>query len=83
MHQDTMPALAPEPAPASVAGIDARAALVGAVDYLRSLQDPAGWWKGELETNVTMDAEDLPLRQFPGIRDSAATGRAAAWIRSH
>ena len=83
MHQDTMPALAPEPAPASVAGIDARAALVGAVDYLRSLQDPAGWWKGELETNVTMDAEDLLLRQFLGIRDSAATGRAAAWIRSH
>ena len=30
-------------------------------------QNPAGWWKGELRTNVTMDAEDLLLRQFPGI----------------
>ena len=25
-------------------------------DHLLSLQSPAGWWKGELETNVTMDA---------------------------
>ena len=35
--------------------------------HLRSLQAPEGWWKGELETNVTMDAEDLLLRQFLGI----------------
>ena len=47
-----------------------------------ALQDSAGWWKGELETNVTMDAEDLLLREFLGIRDAAAIGRAANWIRS-
>ena len=35
--------------------------------HLISRQDPAGWWKGELRTNVTMDAEDLLLRQFLGI----------------
>ena len=50
--------------------------------HLLSLQDPSGWWKAELETNVTMDAEDLLLREFLGIRDAAATARAAEWIRS-
>ena len=39
-------------------------------DHLLSLQHPDGWWKGELETNVTMDAEDLLLREFLGIRDA-------------
>ena len=38
-------------------------------------QDPAGWWKGELETNVTMDAEDLFLRELP--RDPHPGGHAA------
>jgi len=86
MNQDTLPALAPpstEPAPPSDAGTEARTALARAVEYLRSLQDPAGWWKGELETNVTMDAEDLLLRQFLGIREAGETERAAKWIRSH
>jgi squalene-hopene/tetraprenyl-beta-curcumene cyclase len=86
MNQDTMPAVAtesPEPAPSTVAGDDARAGLERAVDYLRSLQDRDGWWKGELETNVTMDAEDLLLREFLGIRESGETERAALWIRDH
>ena len=60
----------------------ARATLSRAVEKLRSLQHADGWWKGELETNVTMDAEDLLLREFLGIRESAATERTAAWIRS-
>ena len=50
--------------------------------HLMTLQDSAGWWKAELETNVTMDAEDLLLREFLGIGDAAAIGRAANWIRS-
>jgi squalene-hopene/tetraprenyl-beta-curcumene cyclase len=66
---------------ASPPDIDARATLDRAVEKLRSLQHPQGWWKGELETNVTMDAEDLLLREFLGIRDEAATERAARWIR--
>ncbi len=53
-----------------------------ATEHLLSLQDPAGWWKGELETNVTMDAEDLLLRHFLGIVDPAVAARAAVWIRS-
>jgi len=60
----------------------AQGALVRARDYLLSLQHPDGWWKGELETNVTMDAEDLMLREFLGVREAASTGRSAAWIRS-
>ncbi|HET6909454.1 MAG TPA: prenyltransferase/squalene oxidase repeat-containing protein, partial [Mycobacteriales bacterium] len=62
--------------------VDARATLDAAVSYLLSLQDDAGWWKGELETNVTMDAEDLLLREFLGIRNQQETDEAARWIRS-
>jgi squalene-hopene/tetraprenyl-beta-curcumene cyclase len=60
----------------------AETALTAARAHLLSLQSPEGWWKGELETNVTMDAEDLLLRQFLGIRDENETAAAAAWIRS-
>src|SRR5919197_6187470 len=62
--------------------VAAERALHGAVDHLLSRQDPEGWWKGELETNVTMDAEDLLLRQFLGIRTDEETRMTAAWIRS-
>jgi squalene-hopene/tetraprenyl-beta-curcumene cyclase len=61
---------------------DARLALERATEHLLSLQSPEGWWKGELETNVTMDAEDLLLREFLGIRTARETARAASWIRS-
>jgi squalene-hopene/tetraprenyl-beta-curcumene cyclase len=60
----------------------AEVALDRAVAHLLSLQDAAGWWKGELETNVTMDAEDLLLREFLGIRCDQETEEAARWIRS-
>jgi squalene-hopene/tetraprenyl-beta-curcumene cyclase len=65
--------------PADFAGL---AALDRARAYLLSLQQPAGWWKGELETNVTMDAEDMLLREFLGIREAGKTVRCATWIRS-
>ena len=57
-------------------------ALDRAVNRLLSLQDPAGWWKGELATNVTMDAEDLLLREFLGVRTREQTRLSANWIRS-
>jgi squalene-hopene/tetraprenyl-beta-curcumene cyclase len=60
----------------------ARSATRLATKHLLSLQSDAGWWKGELETNVTMDAEDLLLRQFLGISDAATTEEAARWIRA-
>jgi squalene-hopene/tetraprenyl-beta-curcumene cyclase len=60
----------------------AAAALSAAVEHLRCLQDEHGWWKGELETNVTMDAEDLLLRQFLGILRPDQLEESARWIRS-
>jgi squalene-hopene/tetraprenyl-beta-curcumene cyclase len=56
--------------------------LALAREHLLALQSPEGWWKGELETNVTMDAEDMLLRQFLGIRSDEVSGRQARWIRS-
>src|SRR5271156_1998761 len=60
----------------------ARAALELACEHLLSLQDGEGFWQSELQTNVTMDAEDLLLREFLGIRKPEETARSAAWIRS-
>ncbi|SDP92202.1 squalene-hopene/tetraprenyl-beta-curcumene cyclase [Actinopolyspora xinjiangensis] len=57
-------------------------ALRAGRDHLMRLQHEQGWWKGELQTNVTMDAEDLMLRQFLGIREEQDTADAARWIRS-
>lgn len=56
-------------------------AMQRATDFLLAGQDAEGWWKGDLETNVTMDAEDLLLRQFLGIRDEATTRAAALFVR--
>jgi squalene-hopene/tetraprenyl-beta-curcumene cyclase len=66
----------------AVTRADAEAALARARDHLLSLQDEAGWWQGELQTNVTMDAEDMLLREFLGVRRAEETARSAAWIRS-
>ncbi|MGH9106675.1 MAG: squalene--hopene cyclase [Acidimicrobiales bacterium] len=56
--------------------------MAHACEHLKALQSPEGWWKGELETNVTMDAEDVLLRHFLGIPDQHTTAAAAARIRS-
>ncbi len=68
--------------PDTRAAADAASALERAVARLLRLQDPQGWWKGELETNVTMDAEDLFLRHVLGLGDHRTTDAAARWIRS-
>ncbi len=59
----------------------ARAAQRRARDRLLSLQAAEGFWKAELETNVTMDAEDLLMREFLGIRSDEETALAANWVR--
>jgi squalene-hopene/tetraprenyl-beta-curcumene cyclase len=72
--------LAPGAQPGPLAAV--RHATESARDHLLALQDGTGWWKGELATNVTMDAEDLLLREFLGIRTAADSEAAARWIRS-
>ena len=57
-------------------------ALSAASRHLVGLQRPGGWWKGELETNVTMDAEDLMLRAFLGVLGEDLLVPTANWIRS-
>ena len=54
----------------------ARSAVTAAVNHLLDTQGAAGWWSGELETNVTMTAEHVLLLSFLGlphddIRDGA------------
>ncbi|MFC7217516.1 squalene--hopene cyclase [Streptomyces polyrhachis] len=72
--------------PSAAGPADGRAAAAACLErataHLLARQDPQGWWKGDLETNVTMDAEDLLLREFLGIRDARTTQAAARWIRS-
>ena len=63
-------------------GFDPATTLDRAVAHLKGLQRDGGWWKGELQTNVTMDAEDLLMREFLGIRTERDTEQAARWIRS-
>jgi squalene-hopene/tetraprenyl-beta-curcumene cyclase len=64
-------------------GQEAGVALTRARDHLLGLQSPGGWWKGELETNVTMDAEDLMLRHFLGVLDPSVAADTGRWIRAN
>ncbi|MFD9791043.1 squalene--hopene cyclase [Streptomyces sp. NPDC059070] len=73
-------ATAPPPGADAVLAAARRAAERGA-EHLLGRQDAQGWWKGDLETNVTMDAEDLLLRQFLGIQDEKTVQAAALFIR--
>ena len=73
--------MALDPAETPISEMAARA-LQRAAERLLALQDDSGWWKGELQTNVTMDAEDLLMREFLGIRNDVTTAQTAAWIRS-
>ena len=64
------------------AAATAAEALSRAREHLLGLQHEEGWWQGELETNVTMDAEDMLLREFLQIRTPEQTGACARWIAS-
>lgn len=44
-----------------------RTALQQATAWLLERQSPAGWWCGELESNVTMTAEHVLLLRFLGL----------------
>lgn len=59
----------------------ARAARDKGIDALLHRQHPDGWWKGDLESNASIEAEDLLLRQFLGILDEDTLAATARWIR--
>jgi squalene-hopene/tetraprenyl-beta-curcumene cyclase len=61
----------------------ASSALEAASQRLLALQSPEGWWKAELETNVTMDAEDMMMRHFLGALNPAQAAATARWIRGN
>ncbi|MGE0788351.1 MAG: squalene--hopene cyclase [Sandaracinaceae bacterium] len=56
-------------------------ALARARRWLTERQHRDGYWVGELQTNVTMDAEDLLLRELLGLRDAELIRKSAAYIR--
>ena len=49
-------------------------AIEAGVERLLALQEPGGWWVGELESNVTITAEHLFFLEFMRIRDEATFG---------
>ncbi|HEX5309864.1 MAG TPA: squalene--hopene cyclase [Solirubrobacteraceae bacterium] len=69
-------------APPASTSSEARLTLERACERLLALQQQGGFWRGELQTNVTMDAEDMLLREFLGIREAEGSEQSAAWIRS-
>ena len=48
------------------------------VERLLALQEPGGWWVGELESNATITAEHLFFLEFLRIRDEETTHRVMA-----
>ncbi len=55
-------------------------AIDRAVGHLLSIQAPAGYWWGELESNVTITAEHVFLRHILGNTDPDERSRAATYI---
>ncbi|MDD4903509.1 MAG: prenyltransferase/squalene oxidase repeat-containing protein, partial [Candidatus Bipolaricaulis sp.] len=74
---------APIPAATDLEGTADQAidrAIGNAVDHLFSIQNEAGYWWAELESNVTITAEHVFLRHILGNTDAAEASRAAAYI---
>jgi squalene-hopene/tetraprenyl-beta-curcumene cyclase len=60
----------------------ASAALARGRDRLLAIQDPEGWWWGELESNATIAAEHLFLITMLGIARDDDVRRLAAELRA-
>ncbi len=50
--------------------------------YFRRIQDPGGFWWGELESNNTMEAEYVMLSQFLGHRNPERERHIVNYLRS-
>ncbi len=60
--------------------VQAEPALNRAVEWLLGQQDAAGWWCGELEAAVTIQAEYILLMHFLGLRDDARWSEVVRYI---
>jgi len=58
-------------------GTDLDRALDAGVERLLSLQKSGGWWVGELESNVTMTAQQIFWTTFLGLADDDTVRRCA------
>src|SRR5947209_6286536 len=57
-----------------------REALDRAIAWLLNDQNGDGWWCGELEANVTIQAEYILLMQFLGLRDDRRWAEVVRYI---
>ena len=70
--------------PSTIAETDAATldrAIEGARSRLLAMQDPAGYWVAELETDSTLTSEYLMLRHFLGKVDETKQRKAVAYLR--
>lgn len=51
-------------------------------EYFRGIQDPAGYWWGELESNNTMEAEYVMLSRFLGHHNPERDQQIVSYLRS-
>jgi squalene-hopene/tetraprenyl-beta-curcumene cyclase len=59
------------------------ASLDAARKYLFSLQDPAGYWCGELEADTTLESDYILLHALLGTGDPNKIQKAANWVLEH
>ncbi|MGH7321013.1 MAG: squalene--hopene cyclase [Candidatus Rokuibacteriota bacterium] len=57
------------------------AAILRSQDHLLALQDPAGFWLGELEADTTITSEYLLLRHLVGTADPALEAKTVRYLR--
>lgn len=57
------------------------AAILRSQDHLLDIQDPAGFWRGELEADTTITSEYLLLRQIIGMVDPTLEQKAVRYLR--
>lgn len=67
---------------AKVTDSDVKAAIARSQNYLLSLQNPAGYWWAELESNVTITAEVVLLHKIWGTDQTRSLHKVEAYLRS-